>query len=72
MAGTQPTVPGVTCPICGLRFTAVVDDHGMTIPYVMEEWQQRCPSATLDSPSLCPSFFAKIWFRAFRIRFAVA
>jgi hypothetical protein len=56
MAGNQPAVPGITCPICGLRFTAVVGDYGMTIKYVMEEWLQRCPSGALGSPSLCPSF----------------
>jgi hypothetical protein len=56
MTGNQPAIPGITCPICGLRFTVAVDDDDMTIMYVMEEWQQRCPSATLGSPSLCPSF----------------
>jgi hypothetical protein len=55
VAGNKQGLPGIRCPVCGLRFTAVVDDHGATIKYAMDEWHQRCPSAALDSPSLCPN-----------------
>ena len=71
MTGNRPVVPSVTCPICGLRFPAVVDDYGMTIKYVMEEWQQPARPRPSTVRPYAPAF-AEISTPAFRSRFAIS
>ena len=56
MAGDRPSESTVTCPICGLRISAVVDDRGVTIEYAIGDWHQRCQSPEFQCPSLCPGF----------------
>ncbi len=52
--------PVHTCAICGLRVTVIAGDHGVATTYAMGEWQQRCRSAHLETPSLCPGFLRQI------------
>ncbi len=60
MATDPPANSTVTCPICGLRISAVVDARGVTIKYAIEDWHQRCQSPEFEYPSLCPSFLQRL------------
>ena len=36
-------------------------EYGVTIKYAIEEWRRRCPSAELETPSLCPNFLQRFY-----------
>ena len=46
----------LACPKCGLRLVAAPNLEGATTSYSVAEWQRKCHSLELDSPSLCLKF----------------
>ena len=49
------------CPSCGLDLRGFAGKDGLTIAYDIAQWQQRCASAKLGTPCVCPEFRPQLW-----------
>jgi hypothetical protein len=53
---SSPETQAFTCPTCGLDLRGIAGKDGLTIDYDIADWQQRCASAKLGTPCVCPEF----------------